>query len=110
MLCPLEWRAWAAWYDDVPGHGLQEHAESAQNRVSDAGQPSPDRAEDARVLGPDGPLQAAPRDARGPPDVAPPRRPAVRERPHPHGPRPEQGAEGRDREIALDARLQRGVR
>ena len=47
----------------LPGHGLQSHAEPAENRLSDEGQPRPGRAADARLVGRDRHLQAA---ARGP--------------------------------------------
>ena len=55
-------------------------------------------------------LQAPARVRGRPSAVDPPRRSAVRQRQHPHGPRPEQGPQGHGREVALHARLQRGVR
>ena len=57
-----------------------------------------------------GHLQAAARVRGRPSAVDPARRPAVRQRQHPHGPRPQQGPQGRGREVALDARLQRRLR
>ena len=46
----------------------------------------------------------------GPAEVRPARRPAVRERPHPHRPRPQQDPQGHRREVADDARLRLAVR
>ncbi len=48
--------------------------------------------------------------ARRPPPLDPSRRTSVCERPHPSRDHAEQGAEGRDRQVALDVRLQRGLR
>ena len=91
-------------------YGLQGHAKSAQDRVSHEGQPAQDGAGMARALGGDGHLWADPAGLGEPSPVDPSRRAAVRERPHPHGHRAEQDPQGSRREIALDARQQRGVR
>ena len=51
------------------------------------------------------------RDARhGPPEVRAARRPAVRQRPDPHGPRGQQDPEGHDRQGAPAGRLRRALR
>ena len=51
------------------------------------------------------------REARGgAPQVHPARRPALCQRPDPHGPRGQQGAEGHDRQGAAAGRLRRAVR
>ena len=91
-------------------HGLQSHAAPAENRLSDEGEPRPGRAADARLVGRDGHLQAPARGRGRPSAVDPARRAAVRQRQHPHGPRPQQGPQGRRREVALDGRLRRGLR
>ena len=44
------------------------------------------------------------------PAVDPPRRPALRQRPHPHGHRAQQDPQGLRRQVALHARAQRGLR
>src|SRR6266852_7535093 len=89
---------WAC-YHESPDYGLQDHAESAQNRVPDAGEPSADRAHDARVVGRYRHRKAPARGVGRSTAVDLARRTALRERPHPHGPRAEQGLEGRGREV-----------
>ena len=85
----------------LPGHGLQSHAAPAENRLSHEGQPGPGRAEDARLVGRDRHLQAPARGSIRSSAVDPARRAALRQRQHPHGPRPQQGAQGRGGESPL---------
>ena len=94
----------------LPGHGLQSHAEPAENRLSHEGQPHRGGAADAGLVGGDRHLSAAAPGRGRPSTVDPARRAALRQRAHPPGARAEQGPQGRDREVALDGRLQRGLR
>ena len=55
-------------------------------------------------------LRGDPRGVRGPPALRPARRPAVRERRHPHRPRRQQDPQGRHRQEPHAGRLRRAVR
>ena len=91
-------------------HGLQGHAEPAEDRLSHEGQPLPAGAGDAGPLGQGRHLRAHPAGVGRPAALDPARRSALRQRPHPHGPRAEQGAEGLRREVPGHARPRLGVR
>ncbi len=56
------------------------------------------------------PLQGAARGSAGPREVRPPRRPALRQRPHPHRHRAQQDPEGLRRPLPPDAGLRRQLR
>ena len=62
------------------------------------------------LVGAIGHLRAAARRPRRAVRLDPPRRPAVRQRPHPLRPRPQQDPEGHRREVAHDGGLRRGLR
>ena len=89
---------------------VEGHRQPAAHRLPDEGEPADERAADARALAGDGPLR---KDSGAPQrraEVRAARRPAVRQRQHPHGHGDEQDPEGARRQVAIDGGLRRAVR
>ena len=86
-------------------HGLQGDPPPSPDRLPHAGEPAPAGAGVPPPLGrratSTGELRAR---GPGPPALDPPRRPALRERAHPHGDRAQQGPQGHRGEVPDDAR------
>ncbi len=96
---------------DARRHGrLEGHAQPAADRVPDEGEPADGGAQGHRALGRDRPVRPHPRPAPRRPEVHPPRRPALCERPHPSRHGAQQGPQGRHRPLADDGRVRRPVR
>ena len=89
---------------------LPRHAQPARHAVPDARRPAQARAGLGQGVGRQGPLQAAARRAPRRAEVRAARRPAVRQRRHPHRPRGQQDPEGHDRQGAPARRLRRALR
>ena len=91
-------------------HRLPQHAQPARHAVPDARRPAQARAGLGQGVGRPGPLQEAARRAPRRAAVRAARRPALCQRPDPHGPRGQQDPEGHDRQGAPARRLRRAVR
>ena len=79
---------------------LQGHAVPPEDRLPDARRPAPARARLAGALGAARRLRPPARDAHGRAALRAARRPALRQRRHPHRPRAEQDPEGLRRPLA----------
>ena len=92
------------------GQHVQEHDEPPQNRLRDAGQPARERAEATGQMGGGAYLRAGAREEQGRQAAHPARRPAVRERPHPHRARLQQDPQGLRQQVPCAARLLHALR
>ena len=79
---------------------LPRHAQPARHALPDARGPAQARAGLGQGMGRPGPVQEAARRALRPREVRAARRPALCQRPDPHGPRGQQDPEGHDRQGA----------
>ena len=81
-----------------------------QDRLSDEGRPAAEGAGDPRAVAGAGPLRPGAQGPRGAREVHPPRRPALRQRRHPHRPRAQPHAQGHGRAHPDPARQGRALR
>ncbi len=89
---------------------LERDPVPAQDGLSDEGRAARARAQAPRAVGEARPLQAPARCRQGPAQVHPPRRAALRQRPHPHRHRAQQDPEGHGDAQPADAGLRLQLR
>ena len=102
---PAPEQAEAAIPAGARGPRLEQDAVPAADRLSHARRPARPRAAPAAALGRDEPLRAPAPEGAQPRQVPAARRPALRQRQHPHRARAQQDPQGSRRQIAGHARL-----